>query len=282
MFFFTATETGTRMDPSSQPWPALKGRYPFRLGTTSYIVPAPILPNIRFLGPLVDEVEIVLFESGREHNLPGPAEVAEMGALGEDLELTYNIHLPTGLSLGSGSKAEKRRDCETILRFCDRTRPLRPAAWVLHLEEGGLDGPGSLEGWRDRLRASLRDLQAGGLDGSRTGVENLGYPLEWIRPVVEESGLSWCLDVGHLLARGEDLGEALAVMGGGVNMIHLHGLMDGRDHRSAASVPDETWGTLRPFLAGYRGGLSLEVFSAEDLRTSLRALEDRLEWPKSS
>ncbi|NPU85152.1 MAG: sugar phosphate isomerase/epimerase [Syntrophaceae bacterium] len=264
------------MDPSLEAWPALKGRYPFRLGTTSYIVPAPILPNIRFLAPLVDEVEIVLFESGREDNLPAPGEITEMGALGEERGLTYNIHLPTGLSLGAANGAERRRACETILRFCDRTRPLGPTVWVLHLEEGGLDGPCSLGGWRERLALSLRDVLAGGLDRSRTVVENLGYPLEWIRPLVEESGLSWCLDVGHILAAGEDLAIALDVMKRRVEMIHLHGLMDGRDHRSAAAVPEEAWRTLRPFLAEYRGGLSVEVFSKEDLRTSLLAMEERL------
>jgi len=224
----------------------------------------------------VDEVEIVLFESEREDNLPAPVEIAEMGALASDLDLTYNIHLPTGLSLGAAGEEERRRACETILRFRDRTQPLAPAAWVLHLEEGGLEGARSLDAWQDGLRTSLRDLLAGGLDRSRTVVENLGYPLAWIRPLVEEAGLSWCLDVGHLLAAGEGLAEALDAMKGGVEMIHLHGLMDGRDHRSAAAVPDEAWETLRPVLADYRGGLSLEVFSAEDLRTSLIALEEKL------
>lgn len=264
------------MDPSLEAWPALKGRYPFRLGTTSYIVPAPIFPNIRFLASLVDEVEIVLFESGRQDNLPAVVEIDEMRRLGEELDLTYNIHLPTGLSLGAADGAERRRACETILRFCDGTRPLGPSAWVLHLEEGGMDGPDSLDGWRERLRTSIRDLVTGGLDRSRTVVENLGYPLDWIRPLVSEFGLSWCLDVGHLLAGGEDVAGALDVMKGGVEMIHLHGLMDGRDHRSAAALPEETWMTLRPFLEEYRGGLSVEVFSGEDLRTSLLALEERL------
>ncbi|PKN34680.1 MAG: hypothetical protein CVU61_07785 [Deltaproteobacteria bacterium HGW-Deltaproteobacteria-19] len=264
------------MDPPLESWPALKGRFPFRLGTTSYIVPAPILPNIRFLGPLVDEVEIILFESGREDNLPAPAEIDEMRRLGEDLDLTYNIHLPTGLSLGAVDEAQRRRDCETMLRFHDRTRPLDPSAWVLHLEEGGLDSPLSLNGWRERLALSLRDMLAGGLDRSRMVVENLGYPLEWIRPLVTEYGLSWCLDVGHLLAGGEDLAGALDIMEEGVEMIHLHGLMEGRDHRSAAALPEEAWKKLRPFLEEYRGGLSVEVFSGEDLRTSLLALEERL------
>ncbi|MCU0508776.1 MAG: sugar phosphate isomerase/epimerase, partial [Anaerolineae bacterium] len=35
----------------------------FRVGTTSYIVPDNILPNVEYLAPLVDDVELVLFET---------------------------------------------------------------------------------------------------------------------------------------------------------------------------------------------------------------------------
>ena len=34
----------------------------FRLGTTSYIIPDEILPNVRFLAGKVQDVELVLFE----------------------------------------------------------------------------------------------------------------------------------------------------------------------------------------------------------------------------
>jgi len=56
----------------------IKRMFPFRLGATSCIVPAAIIPNIRFLGPYVDEVELVLFESKGENSLPSPAEIEEM------------------------------------------------------------------------------------------------------------------------------------------------------------------------------------------------------------
>ena len=37
--------------------------YPFRLGTTSYIIPNSILPNVRYLADKVKDIELVLFES---------------------------------------------------------------------------------------------------------------------------------------------------------------------------------------------------------------------------
>lgn len=35
---------------------------PYRLGSTSHAWPADILPNVRQLGPVVEDVELVLFE----------------------------------------------------------------------------------------------------------------------------------------------------------------------------------------------------------------------------
>ena len=46
---------------------------PFRIGTTSYIIPDDILPNVRFLAGRVKDVELVLFDidekSGRTRSL---------------------------------------------------------------------------------------------------------------------------------------------------------------------------------------------------------------------
>ncbi len=66
---------------SSPILPDLKGRFPFRLGTTSYIIPDAIFPNVRFLAPLVDEIELVLFESGRDDNLPSGEDISALAAL---------------------------------------------------------------------------------------------------------------------------------------------------------------------------------------------------------
>jgi hypothetical protein len=48
----------------------LKSRFPFRIGTTSYIIPDDIEPNILYLSDVVDDIEIVLFESDEYSNIP--------------------------------------------------------------------------------------------------------------------------------------------------------------------------------------------------------------------
>ena len=84
----------------SHPPPVLKGAFPFRLAATSYIIPADILPNVRFLGPFVDEVELVLFESAYESNLPSEETIRELKSLASGMNLTYNVHLPTDAFVG--------------------------------------------------------------------------------------------------------------------------------------------------------------------------------------
>ena len=59
----------------SKGYESLKNRFPFRLGTTSYIIPGELLPNVNFLADKVDDIELVLFESDEITNLPDAATV---------------------------------------------------------------------------------------------------------------------------------------------------------------------------------------------------------------
>ena len=156
----------------------LKGAFPFRLSAPSFIIPADILPNVRFLGPHLDEIELLFFESASEYYdcLPGEGVIAELAALGRELDLRYNVHLPTDLYLGDPDDAFRNQDLKTMLRFYERTRPLCPTCYVLHLERCR---PGhtaeSYAVWLDRCRESLLWLIARGVDPSRVAVENLEY-----------------------------------------------------------------------------------------------------------
>jgi len=269
---------------AQQPSPAaggttsLKGRFPFRLATTSYIIPAPIVPNVAFLAPLVDEVELVLFESGRDGNLPTPEEITVLGEMADRHGLTYNVHLPTDVRLGHPDEVVRRRACGTILRFLERTAPLKPTLYCLHLEK---NGPGDMDrdevsDWLWNLLRSLEELLGAGLDTARTAVENLDYTFTWVYPLLRDLGLPVCLDVGHLLAQGEDVPQALDLYGPETVMVHLHGLEGGKDHRSLAGIPDGAWGAVSTFLRDFRGSASIEVFSWDDLEPSLRRLEGLL------
>src|ERR1035437_9990428 len=108
--------------------------YPFRFGTTSYIIPADILPNIHYLVGKVQDVELVLFEvEDGSSNLPNCEQIAELHNIAADNDLTYTVHLPLDLRLADDG-SPRHASLEKARRVIDCTRDLDPWAFVLHLD----------------------------------------------------------------------------------------------------------------------------------------------------
>ena len=259
-----------------QALPLLKQKFAFRLATTSYIIPGAILPNIRFLGPHLDEVELVLFESQDLNNLPSAAEIHALAVLAEDFDLTYNVHLPGDLFFGDPDPALRQAFCATAVTYYERTLPLNPTTYVLHLDSRKADGEIEPDraAWRQRVHESLDRMQANGLDLRRVVVENLEYPLDRVAPFAEAFGMDLCLDIGHLLRYGHDLGEQLATFLPKSTMVHLHGVKAGQDHLGLEHIPPPEWAIICQALQEFRGGVSLEVFSVDDLIPSLHRIQE--------
>jgi sugar phosphate isomerase/epimerase len=184
--------------------PSLKGCFPFRLGTTSYVLPDAILPNVRFLADLVDDVELVLFESNEISNLPSPQEIDELAAIAAARDLTYTVHLPLDAKLGSPDEPVRRQSVAACAQIVALTRPLRPFAYVAHLygEDDGRAPTQDTERWHRNLALSVAELADAGVIPRDLCVETLAYPFRFVEPLVERMGLSVCLDVGHMLLGG--------------------------------------------------------------------------------
>lgn len=252
--------------------------YPFRLGTTSYIIPADILPNVRYLAGKVQDVELVLFEvdDGPE-NLPSREQITELRSIAADNDLTYTIHLPLDLRLADDG-SPRHASITKARRILDCTRELNPWAYVLHLDgKSVLNGTarGDMRRWQEQAVQSLTIVGEWAGDAQKLAVENLeGYPLDFYQPVLERIAVSRTVDVGHLWLDGYDpiayLREALPR----TRVIHIHGV-DGRDHQSLAHVPVESLRTLLDELvrADYRGVLTVEVFAEDDFLTSCAAIK---------
>lgn len=250
---------------------------PFRIGTTSYIVPDEILPNIRYLAGRVRDVELVLFElDDGPGNMPDAELVAELNRIARESDLTFTVHLPLDLRLGADGD-EQHVSLIKARRAIEATRDLNPWAYVLHLDGKEHRDQPSGEAYLRWVDQSVRALEivAGWSGGFELlAVENLDhYPLGFIEPVLERVPVSRCVDIGHLWLDGHDplayLDRALAR----ARVMHIHGIAE-RDHKSLAHVPPAQ---LDPVLAAlmdreYRGVLTMEIFSEEDLLTSLAAL----------
>jgi sugar phosphate isomerase/epimerase len=252
--------------------------YPFRLGTSSYIIPADILPNVRYLAGKVQDVELVLFEvDDGPSNLPTPAQIAELRDLAAEHGLTYTVHLPLDLRLAEDG-SPRHASLDKARRVIDCTRELDPWAYVLHLDGKSVrvdPEPEALRRWQAQAVQSLEIVGgwAGGLE--KLAVENLEtYPLDFYEPIFAQTLASRTVDVGHLWLDDHDPVAYLQKALPRTRVIHIHGIAE-RDHKSLAHVAPEKLRAVIDELvrANYTGVFTVEVFAEDDFLSSLAALQ---------
>ena len=260
-----------------------------RLGTSSYIIPADIIPNVEFLRDKVDDVELVLFESREASNIPGPDVIGDLARLASENDLTYTVHLPYDVKAGSADEQERRHAVDMWVKIIGITRSLPVHGFIVHLEPEryrNADGTPCVEpaddvpAWMERVRRSMRELRERTREltlPSMLCMETLSYDLMTILPDILGNGFSITLDVGHLWLNGLYSPSYVEKLLPHTRIIHLHGVEGLRDHQSLA-VNDSL--RLRGFLDILKEHreqdlvLTLEIFSRKDLEESIRVLED--------
>jgi sugar phosphate isomerase/epimerase len=259
----------------------MNGAYPFRLGTSSYIIPDEILPNVRYLADQVDDVELVLFEvDDGPNNLPGPQAIRELAELARDHNLTYTVHLPLDLRLGAAGEVQ-HVSLQKARRVIECTRELSPWAFVLHLEgraERLSKDPKTLANWQEQAVRAL-ELVAGWAGSPQLlAVENLeGYPPDFNFPVLERIQAGICLDIGHLWLDGHAPLEWMHTVQPRLRVIHMHGIGE-RDHQSLGLMQPAQIDAVLGYLVDqtYQGVLTLELFSEPDFKDSLKTIRESI------
>jgi hypothetical protein len=235
---------------------------PWTLAAPSCVLPADVGTNCTALARHFPELGLCFFETGAclaygEADLPQALRA---------LPVRWHLHLPLDLPWSQGPQAV----AGTILALAEKVAGLAPWAYVLHPpEDAGL------------LRSLARILDGG--SGGRLGpeallVENIqGRDLERMWPVVRELGLGVCLDLGHMLERGQEDFLDLPGLWAHTRMLHLNAPDRARPGRHAALDTLDAAGLalLERMLAAFAPGgtVLLELFSPRELFDSLRFLE---------
>lgn len=280
------------MEQAFQPLCRMSYRHSFRLGVPSYVYPADILPNVEALAPYVDDIELVLFESRetedgkhvecgawsveRERteniisNIPSADTITRLAELTQQHDLTYTVHFPIDRHLGSPSAAERQALQRQMLAIMDCTRPLRPFAYILHLEGVTLESDQArVQIWRNDIAELLPVLIERAGDPSLLCVENLNYPFAWCEPLLNHFNLGVCIDLGHLWVGGDNVATHLKHHLPHTRVIHLHGASDGRDHLALTVLPPNRLCHMLNYIDNFTGVLTLEIFNYEGVRDSL-------------
>ena len=260
----------------------LKGRYPFRLATTSFIYPAGYAANVGMLAPYVDEIELLFFQSDPK-SLPSPGITAELERLAIREHITYNVHLPLDVDLGSASSTTRRQAVTALTIAVARVQPLSPTSYTLHLPYSDTDrGPDAVAAWQRRTAESVARLLAQtGLNSHEICVETLDYPPAWFLPLLDQFDLASCLDIGHLIRYGYSVDSILTDYLDRTRVFHLHGVRPGKDHVSLDELDPAIKRKLAVVLPRFSGSVSLEVFSLRHLEDSMRCLARMMDQPES-
>ncbi|NLE01532.1 MAG: sugar phosphate isomerase/epimerase [Fibrobacter sp.] len=255
-----------------------RNKYPFISGTTSYIIPDAIIPNVRMLAPIIDDIELVLFESDTISNLPTKDEVAEIRSIAESNCCGFTIHLPTDRMAGSTNADERQGFIDAAKRIIELTAPLSPRGWVLHCEGitfGSSDEDVAL--WRIHCLQTVHELINAAGDSRLIAIENLAYPFDYNREIINTCNTSYCLDIGHLWIAKDPSWEVICRNTlARTSIIHLHGVKDGKDH---ISLKEGNRYDLEKFLTivrecKYSGVITLEVFNENDFVQSMEVIKE--------
>lgn len=255
-------------------------RLPFRLGTTSYIIPDDILPNARFLATKVRDIELVLFDVDTFCNIPTASQINELNTIAMDHDLSFTVHLPLDLKFSGemGIMDESIRKARWVIESC---LPLTPHAFVLHLDSHAIKMmPSETEArvWIQNCVHSLHQLLSSLPNPEALAAENLeSYPPELNHAVLERVPISECIDIGHLWLQGLDAVAYLTERIERTRVIHLHGIGT-RDHQSLALMPfAQVQAVIRQLVTlNYQGVVTLEIFSEADLNSSIEVIAEAL------
>jgi sugar phosphate isomerase/epimerase len=246
----------------------LKQRYPFRLGTTSFIYPADYVTNVQRLAALVDEIELLIFES---QHLPTGEEIARLADLAYERSISYNVHLPMDVDLTGESADVRRRSIDAVGRAIDRVAPLRPTTQTLHLAFNRSDRSAPVVcDWQDLAIGSITDLlNICDMPAHNISIETLDYDPRWLHPIVQKLDLAVCIDVGHVIRYEFDLEQVLDLFADRTTILHLHGVAAGKDHLALTHLNSYQRDTIAAFLKKFNGSASIEVFDHQRLAASM-------------
>lgn len=250
----------------------------FKIGATSYVYPDDILPNVHKLKDRVNDIELVLFESDNAGNIPTQKDLRELRRISNKRGLTYTVHLPLDINLGSGIDGQRESSVECARALVERLSVINPYAYILHLNSPR-DAQKHLKLWQDRVSVSLKKIIKGRKAIAKNiAIENLSYPFRYVEKLITGDAFTVCVDIGHLVAMKVDPLEHCKRYFKMTRVIHLHGVNGRKDHISLKYLDAGLLKRLTRFLKdnSYRGVLTLEVFSQADFEESIDILWENL------
>ena len=259
---------------------------PFKIGAPSLVFGKNLIENVHLLAGMVDHVEILLFHTPTLHNFPSSTEIKAVKKLGDDEGLSYSVHLPTSLEIASRDREKRQNSVQMAIELINLMNELNPTYHILHIPVTPptlTAVPGhylttknqdKFVGWAQRATDSLLTIQSRIGPNNKILVENINYSPVFLEIFWKSGICDFCLDMGHLMLGRESVSKTTRQFMPVIREIHLHGVIEDEEHLSLTVLPENRVSQWVNILvdADFRGVINLEVFSPEDLETSIGVL----------
>ncbi len=257
--------------------------FPFIISAPSMVFGMDLLENVRLLAGLVNNVEIVLYNTPNIHNFPNQKEIGTLKKIGDQENVTFTVHLPASLEVASQDKKIRKESIQQAKDLLNSLAEINPIHYILHIPftqptlvpvPGLYFTPECQEKWDEWTKRALESLEMLNETMGRSNkllVENINYSPFFLKPFTKNGLCELCLDLGHLILGQENVIELIKEYLHVTKEIHLHGVKGYEEHLSLSMLSkDLVWKWLRYIIRShFNGVINLEVFNPKDLKSSM-------------
>jgi len=196
--------------------------FPFKISAPSYLMPSGYIENVTYLMDRVDDIQLLVFDAVKEDPLLKKESLITMEYLAKDSGITYSVHMPVKPKLTDGFQ-QRLEGAYVIIETLNR---LDISSYSFHY-----DLPDGVT-WETVTKDEIQSIEAVYIkffralkekfQGVDLSLENTETPLSALDRVISECGISYCIDMGHLLMQGRDLAEIEPRLHQ-ASVVHLHG-----------------------------------------------------------
>lgn len=245
-----------------------------------------LLENVKRLADLVDNIEIILFNTPNLNNTPDSDELDLLRRLGRKKKVTFTVHLPASLEIASKDRKLRENSIRMVSEICSLTASIEPLHYILHVPFTtptlvpipGLyfkkDDEQNWQGWTRRGLESLEKILHTTPLAGKLLLENINYSPYFLEPFFQGGQYGFCLDIGHLILGSENVNDTLRRYQKEIRELHVHGVKGYEEHLSLSVLPIESVREWMDYLIRieFDGIFNLEVFTPEDLTGSLNTV----------
>jgi sugar phosphate isomerase/epimerase len=247
----------------------------------------------------IEHIEVIEITMEMEHMVPGsitPEVISQLADLKDDLGHSYTVHLPLwSIELATFNDFVRLGSVESVCHSIRMAEPLEPDAYVLHAT-GALAAEYTRNNYSEAMnllvcgymtsfamKSAEEILSKTEIEPRKLAIENVEFPFDFTRDIVDEHGTGICFDTGHLLTKqsgDEPIIDFYRKHRDRIVEVHLN---DGIDTRTPGKYEDHLVigkGELpvRDFLLelkkdGFKGPLIFEL-TTEEVIDSLHAISE--------